>query len=111
MPFGFFLEFNSLSPIIAKLQNSHNEKWYMIIVTKNDKRFDTDRDLTAPERHILQKLFTWEAMSESVLQFREKKGKALDDGWNGSGPIIASPALKAICKDLEKKVAARLQKT
>jgi len=50
-------------------------------------------------------------MAESVLQFREKKGKALNDGWNGSGPVSASPALKAICMDLEKKVAARLQKT
>ena len=83
----------------------------MIIKTKNGKRFDTDRDLTAPERHILQKLFAWETMSESVFQFREKKKKALDDGWNGSGPVSASPELKAISKDMEKKVAARLQKT
>ena len=83
----------------------------MIIETKNGKRFDTDRDLTAPERHILQKLFAWEAMSESVGQFREKKESALNIGWNGSGPVSASPILKAICKDMEKKVAARLQKT
>ncbi len=83
----------------------------MIIETKNGKRFDTDRDLTAPERHILQKLFGWEAMAESIPQFREKKEKALNDGWNGSGPVFPSPALKAICKDMEKKVAARLQKT
>lgn len=83
----------------------------MIIKTKNGKRFDTDRDLTAPERHILQKLFAWEAMSESVLQFREKKKKALDDGWNASGPVSPGPSLKAICKDMEKKVATRLQKT
>ncbi len=51
----------------------------MIIETKNGKRFDTDRDLTAPERHILQKLFAWEAMSESILQFRDKRKKALED--------------------------------
>ncbi|MBW2707791.1 MAG: hypothetical protein JRD04_00655 [Deltaproteobacteria bacterium] len=82
----------------------------MLIKTKNGKRFDTDQDLTPPERHILQKLFAWEAMAESVLQFREKKKKALDDGWDGSGSISASPALKAICKDMEKKVAMRLQK-
>jgi hypothetical protein len=82
----------------------------MIIKTKTGKGFDTDRDLTAPERHILQKLFAWEAMSESVLQFREKKKKALDDGWNGSGPVSPGPALKAICKDMEKKVATRLQR-
>ena len=83
----------------------------MIIKTKNGKHFNTDRDLTGPERHILQKLFAWEAMSESVDQFREKKKTALNTGWNGSGPISASPALKAICKDMEKKVTARLQKT
>ena len=83
----------------------------MIIETKNGKRFDTDRDLTAPERHILQKLFAWEAMAESVLQFREKKDAALNIGWNGSGPVSASPTLKTICKDMEKKVTARLQKT
>lgn len=81
----------------------------MIIKTKNGKRFDTDRDLTAPERHILQKLFAWEAVAESILQFREKKKKALGDGWNGSGPVSAGPALKSICKDMGKKVAARLQ--
>ena len=83
----------------------------MIIKLKNGKCFDTDRDLTAPERHILQKLFAWEVMSESVLQFREKKKKALNDGWNGSGPVSAGPILKAICKDMEKKVVARMQKT
>ena len=82
----------------------------MIIKTKTGKRFDTDRDLTAPERHILQKLFAWEAMAESVLQFREKKKKALEDGWNGSGPISSSQALKAVCKDMEKKVTSRLKK-
>ena len=68
-------------------------------------------DLTAPERHILQKLFAWEAMSESVLQFREKKKKALEDGWNGSGPVSASPALKTVCGDMEKNITARLRKT
>jgi hypothetical protein len=83
----------------------------MIIKTENGKCFDTDRDLTAPERHILQKLFAWETMSESVLQFREKKKKALEDGWNGSGIVSASPALKSICKDMEKKIAAQLRKT
>ncbi len=82
----------------------------MIIETKTGRRFDTDQDLSPPERHILQKLFAWEAMSESVSQFREKKKKALNDGWNGSGPVTASPALKTICKDMEKKVAARLEK-
>ena len=83
----------------------------MIIKTKNGQSFDTDRDLTAAERHILQKLFAWEAMAESISQFRDKKKKALIDGWNGSGPVMASPAFSAICRDMEKKVAARLQHT
>ena len=82
----------------------------MIIKTKNGRSFDTDQDLSPPERHILQKLFGWEGTCDSVLQFREKKQKALIDGWNGSGPVTAGPALKAICRDMEKKVAARLQK-
>ncbi len=82
----------------------------MIIETAGGKHFDTDRDLTAPERHILQKLFAWETMAESIAQFREKKTKALNDGWNGSGPVTAGPALKVILKDMEKKVAARLPK-
>jgi hypothetical protein len=111
VPFGFFLEFNSLFPIMAESCNYCDKRNHMIIKTKNGKRFDTDRDLTAPERHILQKLFAWEAMADDVLQFRGKKKKALADGWNGSGPVSASPALKSICKDMEKKVAARLQKT
>jgi hypothetical protein len=29
----------------------------MIITTWNGKSFDTDKELSAPERHILQKLF------------------------------------------------------
>ena len=82
----------------------------MIVKTNSGGCFDTDKDLTAPERHVLQKLFAWEAMAESVSQFRQKKRKkALEDGWNGSGPVFASQALKTICKDMEKKVAARLK--
>ena len=81
----------------------------MIIETKNGKRFDTDRDLTPPERHILQKLFGWETVAQSIPQFREKKEKALNDGWNGSGPVLPGPALRAICKDMEKRVVARLE--
>ncbi len=80
----------------------------MIIKTTNGKSFDTGRDLTAPERHILQKLFAWEAMAESVSQFRDKRKKALLDGWNGSGPVTGGQAFKTICRDMEKKVAARV---
>ncbi|UCF56880.1 MAG: hypothetical protein JSW15_12580 [Deltaproteobacteria bacterium] len=80
----------------------------MIITTKDGNSFDTETDLTAPERHILQKLFLWESMAASLQQFREKKEQALLKGWNNSGPIQESSALKSIVKDLERKVFARL---
>lgn len=80
----------------------------MIITTQEGKSFDTETDLTAPERHILQKLFLWESLASSLDQFREKKEQALLKGWNNSGPIQASVALKSIIRDLERKVSARL---
>ena len=82
----------------------------MIITTRNGKSFDTDRDLTAPERHILQKLFAWESMVTSLVQFREKRETAFLKGWNDSGPVEESMALKSIINDLEKKVVARISK-
>ena len=82
----------------------------MIITTSNGKSFDTDKDLSAPERHILQKLFAWESMVISLEQFRDKKETALLKGWNNSGPIDESLALNTIINDLEKKVDARLSK-
>ena len=75
----------------------------MIITTRNGKSFDTDKDLTAPERHILQKLFAWESMVTSLEQFRDKKETALLKGWNNSGPIDESLALNTIINDLEKR--------
>lgn len=81
----------------------------MIITTEDGKSFDTETDLTAPERHILQKLFLWESMASTLDQFREKKDQALFKGWNNSGPIQESPALKRIIRDLERKVVVRLK--
>ena len=81
----------------------------MIITTEDGKSFDTETDLTAPERHILQKLFLWESMASTLDQFREKKDQALFKGWNNSGPIQESPALKRIIRDLERKVSVRLK--
>jgi hypothetical protein len=80
----------------------------MIFTTQDGQSFNTETDLTAPERHILQKLFLWESLASSVQEFREKKSKALQNGWNNSGQIKQSPALKAIVNDLEKKVLTRL---
>ena len=82
----------------------------MIITTKDGKSFDTDRDLTAPERHILQKLFIWQLFSSSVDQFREKEKEAMFRGWGNSGPVKTSKAMKAIITELEEKVVLRLSK-
>jgi len=80
----------------------------MIITTKTGQSFDTGKDLTAPERHILQKLFAWESMAISLKQFREKKEEALYKGWNNSGPVNESTALKTIVNELERKVSIRI---
>jgi len=80
----------------------------MILTLRSGQSFDTERDLTAPERHILQKLFLWKSMASSVEEFRKKKGEALQKGWNHSGPIRESDAMRAITRDLEEKVTLRL---
>jgi hypothetical protein len=80
----------------------------MIFTTKDGKSFDTERDLTAPERHILQKLFLWKSMASSIEQFRNKKEEALRKGWNNSGPITESQPMRFIIQDLEHKVFDRL---
>ena len=80
----------------------------MIITTKNGQSFDTETDLTAPERHILQKLFLWESLASSLDEFRSKRDDALLKGWNNSGPVRESRALKQIIGDLEEKVTHRL---
>lgn len=82
----------------------------MIITTSKGNSFDTDRDLSAPERHIIQKLFAWESISDSIEYFRGKKEDALLKGWNNSGPVQESMALREIIRDLERKVADRLIK-
>ena len=82
----------------------------MIIHTKVGKSFNTETDLTAPERHILQKLFLWESLASSLQEFRRKRDEALVKGWNNSGPINESQALKTIIRDLEEKVSIRLTK-
>ena len=81
----------------------------MIITTKDGKSYDTETDLTAPERHVLQKLFLWESMASSLEEFRKKKDEALFKGWNNSGPIDESPALRNIIKQSERKLVNRLK--
>jgi hypothetical protein len=45
----------------------------MIIQIDSNTEVDTDRDLSSEERHILQKLFGWKTMVDSVEQFQQKK--------------------------------------
>ena len=82
----------------------------VIITTKAGKTYDTETDLTAPERHVLQKLFLWKTMASSIEVFREKKEQALVKGWNNSGPIQETPSLKDIIRDLEQKLVLRLDR-
>ena len=81
----------------------------MVLILGNGQSFDTETDLTAQERHVLQKLFLWKSMASSVEEFRKKKEEALQKGWNLSGPLRESDALKAIVRDLEEKVSLRLR--
>ena len=82
----------------------------MIITTKDGKTYDTEIDLTAPERHVLQKLFLWRTMASSIEMFTQKKEEALVKGWNNSGPIKETPRLEDIIRDLEQKLVSRLDR-
>ena len=79
-----------------------------MIHTRDGKDLDTDKDLTAPERHILQKLFLWTSMATSIEEFKSKKDEALLKGWNNSGSVSESPALSSIIHDLMEQVSVRL---
>ena len=69
---------------------------------------DTDRDLSGPERQILEQLRLWKDHLGSVEEFRAKKAQALAAGWHGSGPIRESRVLSILVGDLEEKLAQRL---
>lgn len=79
----------------------------MIFTTANGKSYETQTDLNAEERHVLQKLILWESMASNVDEFRNITAKALSKGWNNSGPIRAGAALSDILRDLETRVARR----
>jgi len=79
-----------------------------MIIIINQKKIDTDKDLSAPERHILQKLFLWEPVVSSVEEFKKKRNEALEKGWNNSGPIKPSNNLMLILRELESRVIKRL---
>ena len=81
----------------------------MIIDTYDGTSIDTAKDFGPEERHIVQKLFAWTTMVESVAQFRELKQKALADGWNNSGPVQESRALSLVSNELEIRIRRRLK--
>ena len=81
----------------------------MIIPIDNHDGIDTDRDLSSAERHIVQKLFGWKDLADSVAQFRQKKESALLVGWNDSGPIRESKSLALVAQQLEKELRHRLK--
>ncbi len=82
----------------------------MIITTRDGKSFDTETDLTPPERHILQKLFLWKSMVSSLQEFRNRKDEAFFKGWNNSGQVSESPSMKSIIHDMEQNITDRLSK-
>ena len=82
----------------------------MIIQTAK-KDIDTDRDLSPEERHIVQKLFCWRAIVDSIEEFREQTRLALQKGWNNSGPVRESTHLKWVIQQLEQEIRHRLDDT
>lgn len=82
----------------------------MIITTDHGKTIDTAKDLSSEERHILQKLFAWKAVADSLTQFRKIKERAMEMGWNNSGPVRESRNLKIVIQLLEKELILRLKK-
>ncbi len=80
----------------------------MIFTTGEGKSFDTETDLTAAERHILQKLFLWQSLASSLEQFRSKKLEAFEKGWNNSGAVGETESMKSIVRELESRLIRRL---
>lgn len=81
----------------------------MLYTTLKGETFDTEKDFSGAERHVLQKLFLWKDLAAGVAEFRTRKEEALRRGWGDSGPITESRNLKSITQDLEEQVARRLR--
>ena len=83
----------------------------MIIETPDGRRVDTAKDLSAAERHVLQKLLAWRDLATSVQQLREKTADALARGWDASGPVRPSRALSTVIEELERQLTLRLRES
>jgi hypothetical protein len=81
----------------------------MIYTTQRGETFDLEKDFSAPERHVLQKLILWKDMAASADEFRRKQEEALRKGWGDSGPLQASRNLQSLTRDFEAQVALRVK--
>lgn len=72
----------------------------MIYTTLDGQSFDTDRQLSQAERHVLQKLVIWRKVGLSPREFQRRRAEALAKGWNNQGPVEESAVLAAISEDL-----------
>jgi hypothetical protein len=76
----------------------------MIITLSTGRKINTETDLSAEERHIVQKLYAWASVLDSKEAFREKRTQALEAGWNFSGPVAQRQLLREVLDDIEKKI-------
>ncbi len=83
----------------------------MQIHLSNGRKINTEKELTAEERHIVQKLYAWQSLVDSLDAFREKVRQAFDSGWNNSGPVARRDIMQQIVADLEKAVIERVKQT
>ncbi|MFW5909017.1 MAG: hypothetical protein ACOCR8_05215 [Desulfosalsimonas sp.] len=81
----------------------------MIINLSSGRKIDTEKELTAEERHIVQKLYAWASVAQSTAAFKAKREHAFKTGWNNSGPVAERNIVRQIIADLEKTVDKRLK--
>jgi len=94
---------------IQSIKESHCKHNDMLIHLDDNTAVDTDLDLSAEERHVLQKLLCYKAFVDSLEEFCRKKEQAYAVGWNNSGPIRESKALANVVKQMEKELEAKLK--
>jgi hypothetical protein len=79
----------------------------VIYLTLAGRAVDTDQELSPPERHVLQKLMAWQQLGLPLADYASRRAKALQQGWDGRGPVTESPALRAVADDLAARLAVQ----
>jgi hypothetical protein len=69
---------------------------------------ESEQELSASERYVLQQLWLWKDSVASVAEFRHKKEQALANGFDNSGQIQESQVMGSMVRELEEKLAQRL---